>query len=87
MNSSPPGYEAHLHRSLTEPVLLAGLRRNVAFLVWTIMAALVLGGHQLWVLVPGLLLHWTLVQATRYDPDLFEVFRKAQNEPRRLEPS
>ena len=86
MSPDPIGYVVPLHRSLTEPVLLAGLPRNLAFLVWTVVAALVLGGQQLWVLVPGLLLHVACVRATQYDPQLLEVFRAAQRDPRRLEP-
>lgn len=86
MSQEPPGYVVPLHRSLTEPVLLAGLPRNLAFIVWTIVAALVLGGRQLWVLIPGLMLHFVCVRATQYDPQLLEVFRAAQRDPRRLEP-
>lgn len=81
-----PGYVVPLHRSLTEPILLAGLPRNVAFLVWTVVAAMVLGGQQLWVLIPGLALHLVCVRATRYDPQLLEVFKASQRDPHRLEP-
>jgi type IV secretory pathway TrbD component len=86
MNETPQGFEVPLHRSLTEPILLAGLPRRVAFLVWTIVAAIVLGGHQFWVLAPGLVVHWACVHATRYDPELLEVFRAANREPTRMEP-
>jgi type IV secretory pathway TrbD component len=81
-----PGYVVPLHRSLTEPILIAGLPRNLAFLVWTMIAAMVLGGQQFWVLIPGLILHGACVRATHYDPQLLEVFRAAQRDPRRLEP-
>lgn len=86
MTQEPIGYVVPLHRSLTEPVLLAGLPRNLAFCVWTIVAAMVLGGQQFWVLIPGLLLHFACVRATQYDPQLLEVFRAAQLDPPRLEP-
>jgi type IV secretion system protein TrbD len=86
MSQLPVGFEVPLHRSLTEPILLAGLPRTVAFLIWTIIAAVVLGGHQFWVLIPGLFLHWACVHATKYDPQLLEVFRAAQRDPRRMEP-
>lgn len=86
MNQETPGYMVPLHRSLTEPILLAGLPRNLALLVWTMIAAMVLGGQQVWVLIPGLILHVVCVRATHYDPQLLEVFRAAQRDPRRLEP-
>jgi type IV secretory pathway TrbD component len=87
VNSAPVGFEVPLHRSLTEPILLAGLPRRVAFLLWTIIAAVVLGGHQFWILLPGLFLHWGCVRATQYDPQLFEVFRVAALDPDRWEVS
>lgn len=86
MNQDLPGFEVPLHRSLTEPILIVGLPRNMAFLVWTTIAALVLGGQQVWMLIPGLLLHYAGVRATRYDPQLLEVFRAALRVPNRLEP-
>lgn len=85
MTQDPPGYDAPLHRSLTEPILIAGLPRNLAFLVWTIICALVLGGRQFWVLGPGLLLHFACVRATLYDPQLLDVFRASLRDPRRME--
>ena len=42
-----PGFEVPLHRSLTEPILLAGAPRNIAILNGTIAAALGLG-LQMW---------------------------------------
>jgi type IV secretion system protein TrbD len=42
------GFEAPLHRSLTEPILLAGAPRTVAILNGTVSAALGLG-LRLWI--------------------------------------
>jgi len=53
------GFEVPLHRSLTEPILLAGAPRTVAIANGTLAAALGLGLH-LW--LPGLAL-WALGQA------------------------
>jgi len=69
MNSHLPGFEVPLHRSLVEPILLAGAPRNVAIVNGTIAAALGLG-MQLW--APGLVLwifgHSLSVFAARKDP-------------------
>lgn len=64
-----PGFEVPLHRSLTEPILLAGSPRSIAILNGTIAAALGLG-LQMW--LAGLLVwavgHSLSVFATRRDP-------------------
>jgi type IV secretion system protein TrbD len=64
-----PGFEVPLHRSLTEPILLAGAPRNIAILNGTIAAALGLG-LQMWLV--GILLwaigHSLSVFAARRDP-------------------
>jgi type IV secretory pathway TrbD component len=64
-----PGFEVPLHRSLTEPILLAGAPRSIAILNGTIAAALGLG-LQMW--LAGLLVwavgHSLSVFAARRDP-------------------
>jgi type IV secretion system protein TrbD len=64
-----PGFEVPLHRSLTEPILLAGAPRNIAILNGTIAAALGFG-LQMW--LAGLLVwvagHSLSVFAARRDP-------------------
>ena len=64
-----PGFEVPLHRSLTEPILLAGAPRNIAILNGTIAAALGLG-LQMW--LAGILVwavgHSLSVFAARRDP-------------------
>lgn len=71
----PEGYEAPVHRSLVEPVLVAGLPRTVAFLYWTIAAALIIGMHQLWILPLALVGHLGLTRLTRFDPHFMAVVR------------
>lgn len=71
----PEGYEAPVHRSLVEPVLVVGLPRTVAFLYWTIAAALIIGMHQLWILPLALVGHFGLTRLTRFDPHFMEVVR------------
>jgi type IV secretion system protein TrbD len=69
MSDHLPGFEVPVHRSLVEPILLAGAPRNVAILNGTIAAALGLG-LQLW--APGLVLwivgHSLAAFAARRDP-------------------
>ena len=64
-----PGFEVPLHRSLTEPILLAGAPRNIAILNGTVAAALGLG-LQMW--LAGILVwavgHSLSVFAAKRDP-------------------
>lgn len=75
--SSVEGFEVPLHRSLTEPILLAGAPRSVAILNGTIAAALGLG-LRLW--IAGLLLwilgHSLAVFAAKRDPDFARVLTR-----------
>lgn len=72
------GFEIPLHRSLTEPVLMAGAPRNLAISIGTLAAAVGLG-LQLW--IPGLLI-WVLghsgaVFLARRDPDFMATLIRA----------
>lgn len=71
------GYEIPLHRSLTEPILLAGAPRSVAILNGTLAAAIGIG-LQLW--IAGLLLwvagHTAAVWAARKDPQFMDVLAR-----------
>jgi type IV secretion system protein TrbD len=68
------GYEIPLHRSLTEPILMAGAPRTAAIAIGTLAAAIGLG-LQLW--IPGLVLwavgHSAAVYMARSDPDFMAV--------------
>ena len=72
--SALPGFEVPLHRSLTEPVLLAGAPRSFAILNGTLAAAIGLG-LRLW--IAGLLIwlagHALAVWVTRRDPEFLTV--------------
>lgn len=78
MESPTTGYEIPLHRSLTEPILMAGAPRAAAILIGTIAAALALG-LRLW--IPGLLVwiigHTLAVMAAKADPDFMAVAMKS----------
>jgi type IV secretion system protein TrbD len=80
------GFEIPLHRSLTEVILLGGLPRNIALLLWTMSIALAFGMQQLWVLPISLSLHVLLVALTRRDPFFIDVFIRALKSPKILYP-
>lgn len=71
------GFEVPLHRSLSEPILLAGAPRAIAILNGTLAAAIGLG-LQLW--IAGLLFwvvgHSLSVFAARRDPDFAPVLMR-----------
>ena len=68
------GYEIPLHRSLAEPILMAGAPRSAAIAIGTLSAALALG-FRLW--IPGLVVwvagHSLAVLMARSDPDFLAV--------------
>ncbi|MET0309333.1 MAG: VirB3 family type IV secretion system protein [Sphingomonas sp.] len=72
--TGPDGFEAPIHRSLTEPILLGGAPRGLAILGGTLSAALALGLQQ-W--LAGLLVwalgHSLCVFAAKRDPDFAAV--------------
>ena len=72
-----PGFAAPVHRSLTEPILLAGAPRAVAILNGTLSAAIGLG-LRLW--IAGLVLwaigHMAAVWAAKRDPLFVVVVRR-----------
>lgn len=73
----PPGFEAPVHRALTEPILLAGAPRGLAILNGTLAAAIGLG-LRLWIagLAIWLVGHVLSVWAAKRDPHFIEVVRR-----------
>ena len=75
--STVAGFEVVLHRSLTEPILLAGAPRSFAILNGTLAAAIGLG-LRLW--IPGLIVwlagHTLAVWVTRKDPAFLTVLSR-----------
>ena len=84
--SRPEGFEVPLHRSLVEPMLLAGLPRTVALVLWTGVGAIAFGLHQLWVLPLGIVLHLAAAAVTKTDPYFFDIVILAVKAQRRLDP-
>jgi type IV secretion system protein TrbD len=80
-----PGFEATVHRALTEPILLAGAPRTVAIVNGTLSAAIGLG-LRLW--IAGLMLwivgHLAAVWAAKRDPFFLEVTRRHVRYPSHL---
>lgn len=81
----PPGFEAPVHRALTEPILIAGAPRSLAILNGTLAAALGLG-FRLWIvgLVLWLVGHALGVWAAKRDPHFVEVVRRHVRLPAHL---
>ncbi len=71
------GFEAPLHRALTEPILLGGAPRAIAIVNGTVAAAMGLG-LQMW--IAGLALwvigHSLAVFAAKRDPDFAQVLAR-----------
>jgi type IV secretion system protein TrbD len=72
-----PGYEVPMHRSLTEPVLIAGAPRSFTILNGTLSAVVGLG-LRLWIagLVLWLVGHTIAVWVTRKDPAFLTVLSR-----------
>jgi type IV secretory pathway TrbD component len=75
--SDVPGFAVPLHRSLTEPILIAGAPRAIAIFVGTLTAAVGIG-LQLW--LPGLVLwiagHAAAVWLTQTEPQFVGIFAR-----------
>jgi type IV secretion system protein TrbD len=80
------GFEAPLHRSLTEPIFMGGAPRSVAIVNGTLAAALGLG-LQLWIpgLVLGVIGHSLAVWAAKADPQFMDVFARHVKHPTYLD--
>lgn len=81
-----PGFIAPVHRSLTEPILLAGAPRVLAIVNGTLAAAIGLG-LRLWLVGLGLWLvgHLLAVWAAKRDAQFVEVVRRHVRTPSHLE--
>ena len=71
------GFEVPLHRSLTEPILLAGAPRTIAIINGTLAAAFGLG-LRLWIagLLVWLIGHTLAVLAAKRDPQFAPVLAR-----------
>jgi type IV secretory pathway TrbD component len=78
------GFEVPIHRSLTQPIMVAGLPRNLGLLLWTTTAAFALGLHQVWVLPVSLVLHAVFGAAAKRDPYFFALSARADDSNREV---
>jgi type IV secretory pathway TrbD component len=85
MHELVPGFEAPIHRALTEPILLAGAPRAVAITNGTLAAALGLG-LRLWIagLVVWAIGHLAAVWAAKRDAQFVDVVRRHVRYPAHL---
>jgi len=67
------GFEIPVHKSLTEPILLAGVPRRIAIINGAMMAAFGFGGQSLLAIPIGLAFHVLFAALTRIDPNFFDV--------------
>jgi type IV secretory pathway TrbD component len=76
-DDAPPGYEVPVHQSLTKQLMLAGVPRGLAIIIWTFCVALSLP-LRTWYAIPlTLFLHAVFYRAAKRDPDFWDVFRRA----------
>jgi type IV secretion system protein VirB3 len=85
MDETIPGFYAPVHRSLTDPILLAGAPRSIAILNGTLAAAVGLG-LRLWIVGAAIWLigHLAAVWAAKRDPAFVEVVRRHLRYPQHL---
>jgi type IV secretion system protein VirB3 len=85
-NEPTPGFEAPVHRALTEPILLGGAPRAVAIVNGTLASAVGLG-LRFW--IAGILLwaigHVAAVWAAKRDPFFVDVVRRHLRYPAHMD--
>ena len=86
MSITPDGFEVPLHRSLTEPILMAGAPRAVAILNGTVSAAIGLG-LQMWLtgILVLVVVHTLSVFAAKRDPHFLDVLLRHIRQKGQLE--
>ena len=73
MSDDVPGYYATLHRSLTEPILVAGVPRLVALWLGLLGSLFCLAWH-IWALAPLILIAYLVaVMVCRRDPYVLDI--------------
>lgn len=82
----PEGFKIPIHRSLTQPILMGGLPRNIAIGNAVAVVSFVLGAHNLWVLPIGLLSHLVLVALHQSDKQILSVLKRNLKRPSFLRP-
>jgi len=89
MDGSPPGFEVPVFRSLYEPILVAGVRREFALFLWLGggLALANAGLSRTWRVIPfACVCNVAVAYGTRHDPDFLKVLVRRMKAPRRLQP-
>lgn len=81
-----PGFEIPIHQSLTAPLMMGGVPRKYALIVWTLTAAICLGMHQLIFLPIGILAHLIGVRLAKTDPYFTDCLTRHLKQKEYLEP-
>lgn len=79
------GYEIHVHQSLTVPLTMAGVPRDVMIFNGMMTASFVMVLHTLWILPFSLIIHLVFVSASRADPEIGPVIVRHLKQCERLE--
>lgn len=82
----PEGFRIPIHRSLTEPIMLGGIPRNIAIANGVAVLAFVLGAHNLWILPLGIVSHLILVALHRRDKQVLSILKRNLSRPSHLRP-
>lgn len=80
------GFEVPIHRSLTQPILIAGVPRDYALLNGTLTAALLFGMQTVFALPLGLAAHVLAVGLTKKDPQFLQTFKRHLHQKPYYEP-
>ncbi len=73
----PEGFVVPIHASLTKPMLIGGVPREIAIINWTFVAAMTLPLGTWYAIPLGIFVHVVALAAAKKDPQFFDVFRRA----------
>jgi type IV secretion system protein VirB3 len=73
----PDGFELTIHQSAIKQQLVMGIPRQLALVLFTLVAALTIPLGTWYAIPPGIFLHLVFVAAAKKDPLFWEVFRRA----------
>ena len=79
------GFEAPLHRALTEQIMIMGVPREFALINGTMFAALLLGLHSLLSIPLALVVHVMGLQLAKSDPNFIKTFKRHLQQPKYFE--
>jgi type IV secretion system protein TrbD len=73
----PEGFELSIHQSAIKQQLVMGIPRQLALVLYTLIAALTIPLGTWYAIPPGVFLHLVFVAAAKKDPLFWDVFRRA----------